>query len=460
MVDLQPAQNPSNAKAISLFRPVSDVEAAPAPAVAPQNPPTGDSSMSSAKPGIIPPDMTSAGEPAATVSEIKIRQTAISYVTVDDDTGEAIGGVAGFQVREPTPDEASLFGLFTDPTLQNSFEMRLTYQRDGATIAGIDLVEKFIRLRHPSWPRRLLGEFSFQPSAGLGTPGQVNLALPGLALLGSAFSGEPLAAAFAPGGEFALAGGLGLNGELGLPPDPSPAEYVRAAAAMSIPPKALFLPAKPGGSIEAGLRDAAIEGAADWILRPQLISYTTIEDLGVVLKDPVPEGLLQAIGDFAAVQGLTDKMTIGEIARNEAVRRRLEQILEKWPAHLSARLLLDLGSRPADAGLSLAGSVKAIDAALQPVIDRYQAQQDGEGVDVAVAKPLTETALRALADLRLKIDMRAKPYLTSVEKTLDAAQTYLSLNNPDSSIGQQRHRELLDRVAEMRLERGRIEPAE
>ncbi|MCB1091917.1 MAG: hypothetical protein KDL87_10320, partial [Verrucomicrobiae bacterium] len=225
------------------------------------------------------------------------------------------------------------------------------------------------------------------------------------------------------------------------------------------PPSVLFLPIGPDESspnLQASLMEAAIEGKTGLLFRPQVIGYRSIEDLRLILMGQIPEALTSAIEDFRAIQGLTERMDHGAICRNEAVQGRLRGILEKSANHLSAKAMLDFGARPADAGLTVSGSVKAIESALQPVIGHYTAKVDGIGFEASKTEEITEAARRALSDLRSKVAPETKSALAAAENAVDAAKIFLSLANPDSSIGQQRQRELQERIDAWKSERIKI----
>jgi hypothetical protein len=453
VVELQRDLHASNQRAMALFRPVAEPGKA-----RPENPPRSDAAPAvTENPGNPPMAAAGSNPEDPPVSEVKRREGAITFIGRDENAKAAVAGVAALAVREPTVDEASLFGLFTDQETRRTFEMRLTYDREGATVTGIDVAERLLRRKYARWPTQLLAELGFKPAADSGESRRVDLALPSLILLGSAFSGEVIADAFAPGGEYALAGGLTDGGGPRLPQRTPAVDLVLAAGRMTAPPKVLFLPTRDEDSSAAtNLMEAAMDGEPTVLLRPQVIGFASLEDLRPALLGQAPEDFLAAISDFAAIQALAEKMEIGAIARNEVVRGRLEKVLESWPAHVSARALLDYGARPAEGGMSLPGSAKAIEAALRPVIDSYVARENGEGF-VASSAELTDAARVALTNLRLKIDPRAKPYLTAAEDTLEAAKIYLSLTNLGTSIAQQRQRELRERIAAWNGERAKLE---
>lgn len=457
-LDLQPESNPSNERAAALLVPVvgSLTSSAPAPAVA-NNP--GPTLVTPPAPLPVPvPTMPTAGD-GSTISEIKRREESIVFVTRDLITGASLAGEASLKVREPDSIEQGLSRLFLgEPRAGAPLEMRLTYRPSGAAIADVEWAEVLIRRKYPRWPDNLFGEFGFQPSTELTAAARVNFSLPALALLGSAFSGDVLADSFAPGGEYALAGEVNGAGGVNVPERSSAAALAKAAGAMATPPKALFVPLAAGdATAEASLVAAAVDaGDAALLLRPQVIGYASLDELRPPLIGEPQEALLGAIADFATVQGLADRMEIGAIARNEAVRTRLGAVLAKWPGHLSARALLAYGARPVAAGMTVEGSLKAIDTALATLADRYRASQSGELNSAATIATLADTASRDLAALRGRIDPQVRNYLDLSFKAIEAARVFLSLNNPGTTIGQQRHRELRDRHDELKAERTRL----
>ncbi len=470
-LELTPEENPSNARAIALFRPVTEAEADAPPAKG-SEPDNDSGNASTTGPAALPPVNEKNPGPAMVandsppgpatetqpdpetdsvpVSEIQIEQVALTYLANDRGKAHAVGGTASLEVREPTTDEASLFGLFIETGTDQSFEMRLTYDRDGPTVSGTDRAEKLIRRVFPRWPNRLFGELTFRPPAATeGAPESVQLGLPALLMLRSAFSGEPLNEAFGPAREYALAGELESGGKVVLPEATRVPEFVRAAVAMPIPPQAVFLP-ETGERGESQLIDAALAGDPGILLRPQLIAFGSVEDLQPLVFGETPPELLAAIEDFSAVQNLGTSMEVGAIARNAVVRERLAAIVEKWPGHLSARLLLAYGERPEDMGMTLEASRDAVYKVVRPLQEHLDQQVDGDSGGL-VGKPgeMTAEASRVLFGLRSKVDPQAKDYLAAAERVLEAYETYFSLNNRDSSLGQQRLRELQQQIGEM-----------
>ncbi|MCB1064274.1 MAG: hypothetical protein KDN20_15325 [Verrucomicrobiae bacterium] len=453
---LQPDVNPSNAKSISLFRPVKVTP--PEPKVANAKPPKTSTTPPPPTNGAVPA-MTTPPDPddkGPAVSEIKLPEVQITYLALDEATNQPVGGTASLKVRDPSEDESSLFGLFVTAASAQSFEMRLTYDREGPVVAGTDRVENLIRKSFPRWPSKKLAEFSFSASAVGSAPAGVNLSLPALVMLGSAFSGDPINEAFAPAREFALTGELGRSRTLGMPTAPKIPAFAKAAAAMPIPPKALFFP-DPDDLAEAQLLDSAATGDLSVLFRPQLVVFQSIESLEPLVFGTTPPELAAAIEDFGAIQNLIGTMEMDSIARNSVVQERLRGILTKWPGHLSARALLTFGTQPVDLTMSAQASVDSVQKILKPVSDHYESVIGGTGGGVVGATtPLVDEAMRALSDLRTKIDPTARPFLLKAEDTLDAFKVYLSLSNRESSIGQQRHRELQEEINALRLERDKL----
>ena len=453
---LEPAENPSNARAIALFRKVQPAaepkpEPPPKPAtVAKVDPDTAPDSAAATPPAPTPPAMEPDEPP---VSEVKIEKTELTYIALDRENAEVVGGVASLEIREPTEDETSLFGLFIETGTDQSFEMRLTYDRDGPTVMGIDEAETLIRGVFPRWPDRLFGEFTFRPPASQSAPASVNLGLPALLMLRSVFSGDALNEAFAPAREYAFAGNLRSRGRLIRPNGNRLVDYVKVAAAMPITPQALFVPTLDEGA-ETHLVNTAASGSTELLLRPQVFVFDSVETLqGLVFEEP-PADLLAALENFKAIQNLYPAMDVGTIARNAVVQSRLEAILETWPDHLSARALLAYGNRPVEMGMNLEASRDAIYLAMLPIRDYFEEQVTGtSGGLVSQADELIDTADRRLSELRTEIDSGARDYLSAAEKTLEAYETYLSLNNRDSSLGQQRLRELQENLATLQRER-------
>lgn len=457
-VTLQTNANASNERARALRLPLPEPEAPKAMATLVPTPTLPTIPTTSSTPT---PDPTPTGAPPMAAAEIKRREGSLRALVVAGASGKAAVSQVTLMVREPSPDESSLFGLFTDREMRADFEMRATYDRRGQALAGIDAAADLVKQRYPVWPRRLMAEFGLLALGGETIPAtaaEADVSLPALILLASAFSGEAIQPAFGLEGDFVLGGRLTDAGKPTLPEDMDAAALAKSAAASATAPRALFLPAPAGETSDpAGqLLDAAINGDETVLFRPQVVGYTSIDELAPVLKGPTPEGLTTALTEFALIQGLLERMAPGEIARNPAVQDRLGKVLAAWPSHASARAMLAYGARPVSAGMSLSASRQAVETALAPAIELYESRERGDGFEVTATVKKLDEAKWQLSELRGKIDPQAKAMLTAAEDALEACRIYLSLTNQGTSIGRQRREEWLTALETMEMEQEKL----
>ena len=455
-VELQPRLHSSNARAVALFGKVEIADAGSSTGTTPKPPVTNGNSNSGPSNPEMTPNTAPPGDDNSQISEIQLTEGALTYLGLDGGTGQTIGGVASYVVRDPNEDESSLFNLFVDTETRSQFEMRAIYDRDGPTVRGLDRVEKWTRLRYPKWPKEKLAEFTFRGPAGAPVPSELDLGLPALFLLNSAFSGTPINESFGPAREFVLTGELVPDKQIGMPSEPRLVEFVSAAAGLANSPQVLFVP-DPDQAVEAQLLDAAIAGSPELLLRPQVVVFESLESAQALVLGETPPELATAVEDFRQIQALTETMDVGNIARNEFVQNKLNAILESWPQHLSAKALLAYGIRPVDLTMSPAATLEAVTAVMKPAADYYQSQIDGTGTGVVPdIEEMVDETHRQLTDLRTKTADSYRPYLAAAERTIDAFGSYFSLNNPDSSLGRQRHRELQELVTALGQEEAKL----
>ncbi len=254
-------------------------------------------------------------------------------------------------------------------------------------------------------------------------------------------------------------GGMGAGALLalesaikGVPMDPAMVVYTRVMTDQSLiePPAGDFLTAVKAakqGKFRAlvvaeesatAMKDWVALGDLDLLIRPQIVAAANFDELiGVVRNDRAAQ-LEESIELFAEIEELTAKMTLKEAAKNEVVQQRLQAILEQFPQHLSAKMLLAYGKGGGQIKASLTGSVKAILGVLEPLKKRYSTSMDGGGSVEGELEELGDQAEVQLRALRVKVNDEAKELLNMSEDVVESLVAFLRLKNKTTSTGMQK----------------------
>ena len=270
-----------------------------------------------------------------------------------------------------------------------------------------------------------------------------NVSLPLALLLHSTFSGEQIDATFALSGQLTESGTLTLAGDLPM------ADALEKFGSYG---DKLSLVAVPSAAIDdESLRDALVLGKIDLFIAPQTVTVESVAELAqVAVAENRPQKLRDAMALFGEIEQLEDLPgTLG----NSFVREKLRQVVELWPAHLSAKMLLlagDADARPSQ--LSKTGSVRAVDSALAPLRDTYEADQSFETEFFDVTTLVAEARLQ-LQSVDDKLSSDVRNYRLAAEDLVVMFKDYLSLKNRDegNANAEQHRRNLNDRLRSLEL---------
>ena len=135
-------------------------------------------------------------------------------------------------------------------------------------------------------------------------------------------------------------------------------------------------------------------------------------------------------------------MTLEEASRNPVVQQRLQAIIEQFPQHLSAKMLLVYGKGGQESKASLSGSVMEILNVMQPFMERYSNAMVEDSDDSKSGQEFSDKAVARLKHLRERVNDRAKDYLGLSQDVLGALVSYLHLNNKTSSTAMRRREDV------------------
>ncbi len=383
------------------------------------------------------------------VSEIKIESGRIATVLQAKDGPVPV--YVNLKVREPSTDEASLFSVFApDGSAKGEFEMRVLPAPDmPVELVGVEKAVEVIKERYPRWPDNKIGEVSLTTPLGGALPptvsGSVRVMFPVSLLLEQAFSGSALSQDYLVLNEASKKDLIDIRDVRAV---------MKATASFGSSTKGLISSESFPSLLEAAVVNDDI---SDFVT----VSLIGVEDMKALLEIirgnstlPIEEAAVE-FSDFLLAKPST--LSVSEYARNEAAIGYLETLVAKYPFHLSARLMLDFGSKQPSAELLTKRSIAQIDAVLKPFAKHYGAAIDPEGGTVVTElSGEFRDATSALRTLRDSTPQEAMQYLRYAEDVLRAMNIFLAIKNKTSSNGEQRHGELKEAIRVFTGERTRL----
>jgi hypothetical protein len=458
VVEMQPISGDGASKLASRLRalPTTPVAVtAPKPVVVPSAPTS--TPAPSSLPTIEPP-----AAPSSDDLEIKRDVAVVPFVFYDDENGAVASGTVRMKISPLDETERSLLGLFGDQ--KGPPPMRLTMDDGGSRsveVTGFTAAETWARDSFSAWPssktaridlRREREDSSVAPRPMRqendpdkidSSPEPRNVSLPLALLLHSAFSGEQIDTAFAVSGQ------LTESGELTLSDNLPTAEALKKFGSYG---DKLSLASVPTAALsDESLRDALVLGEVDLFIAPQTIAVQSADELAqVAVAENRPPKLRDAMALFNEVEQLDN---LAEKLGNSFVKEKLRQVVELWPAHLSAQMLLlagDAEKRPAL--LSKNGSVRAVNRALAPLRETYESDLGFQSEVFDVDELVAEARLQ-LHSVDGKLSSDARNYLLAAEDLVVLFKDYLSLKNRDAgnANAEQHRRTLNDRLQSLEL---------
>ncbi len=206
---------------------------------------------------------------------------------------------------------------------------------DQIRIAGFAQIARLTRFRYKDWPANSLALFSFTKEGDSPVPDSLNFSLSGILLMHSVYSGKPIDQSLVFAGRFAPTPDKSQPKKILLETSP---EIFKSAKLL----KTSFL-VLPESAYRKFLEKAAKSGKLGNLFSPQLLSFTDLDDAIKLAMDEPEELRVKAKAAFEEIEAVTSQMSLEDLARNKAVRVRLQKIVADYPRHLSARMMLDFG---------------------------------------------------------------------------------------------------------------------
>ncbi|MEM1444143.1 MAG: hypothetical protein AAGF67_17480, partial [Verrucomicrobiota bacterium] len=279
------------------------------------------------------------------------------------------------------------------------------------------------------WQQGAVGETDFFPS-GESTQGPeeaIRVTLPLILCLQSISQSKPLNPNIGIIGAFDRSEGV-------LQRVQQPAEVIESADLLEIPYLLVPEPAFPS-VVDSITRSEELE----LLFYSELLSFDSLENaFDLVTMTELPDALTKASEIFAEIKMVSTRMSLPELARNEKVQERLEEIITLVPNHFSAKAMLEFGLTPIDEEALLRDAIREIDTVIEPFfVLRREYRADTEALYERI-----EDADEALFRLRSTILPEARDYHDLATDMLEAAEAFLSLSNKETSIAQQRIEEV------------------
>ncbi len=389
-------------------------------------------------------------EPAPMASEPTVEALVASLATVRmvefadpaaPTDPEAVAGTAVLTIRAPRGrDERELLVARGE----GAAFFPLVSSREGIPMENPELPETAAAGRSWMWPEGRVGEVRFDAASPLPGPLRflrTSAALPVLILMESALGSKPV------NGDFVLLGDLDpVSMQAGL--GDAPVSLVEKGAMFGRPyllaPETLLEPL-----VEFLQRSDRVE----MLFGSELVSYADPADAVSRMTSPTDPALLAASAAFDEIEAASARLPLPELARNPSAQERLRNLIAAFPRHLSARAMLEYGTRPvseeirvrqfADKLHEIAAPFLVLEDAADPYFERPLADLFSES-DTQFLRMRSETL------------PQARNLLGSAEDLVAAAKLYLQITNRDTSIANQRLRETRAAIEAYRGERRRL----
>ncbi len=270
---------------------------------------------------------------------IKLREIEIPYIARTRGLARerAHAGVASLSIRDADLEQdMELFRPREGVALMRALQMKIVEAEDSMNLQGTRAAEKLVRDFFPVWPGGLVAEASFTSKFPLRSPPkltEVDNLVPTTLLLASAFKGEKPHSGIMYSGYVEYQDGQ---------PEFSFGEGLAAALEQLGYIEDIDYLVMPESAYQEVLAIATETGELDYLFSPQMISYSSWEQLQeLAFGDVSPrDQAAAALKEIYAVQG---QMTLPELAKNAKVQERLIKLLQSYPQHLSARVMLEHG---------------------------------------------------------------------------------------------------------------------
>jgi hypothetical protein len=437
-VQLQRDRNPTTARSKDLFATAQDhyrerrradaesAKSAGAAAASPGNAPVAGASTPSAAPGRRPSPVEPVSASLMTVRQIVAVESGPAAGRLTLTLREPRGGVerdylAGSGADLPYPVIPSVEAIPIDP-----------FEIPAAVAAG----------KNWDWPAGAIGEVRFDPETTPDAPRRLlrtGAVLPSLVLL------ESLLGKKATNETFVLLGEIDPETlQVTLPGDLVATLEAAAATGRTY----VLVPASVFDALVTYLQTSQ---RLELLLQSELIAYQDLAGAVARLTTTSDPALDAASAEFARIKEVSKGFALPDLVRIPSAQEKLRGILAQCPEHLSARAMLEFGTRPLTAEVQRARFIAEIDGIVRPFLD-----PDGSAADAPAGQERAEVAGTLFLRLRPQAPVETRNLLGAAEKLVEAAELYQQITNRGTSIGQQRLREFQDAIGQYQAERAKL----
>ncbi|MEM7699778.1 MAG: hypothetical protein AAF236_15395 [Verrucomicrobiota bacterium] len=374
--------------------------------------------------------------PPSDFDEPVVRTLSAIVPVMGPKSGVLIGGDLDLELRAARKAEYAKIG-------EGGYLSHFVDDEAGLPIADLDRIAEASKAQGWKIPRDAIAQYSFSTESSLPGPRRLMrgvVAAPGLVLLQSCLN------------DTAIRNDL-VVGPGRLSSDDS--ERYRDDIPRLI--EELKELGKPYFIVPATLHNAVLSHAIEtqdigFLFDCEWISFAAFEELpGLCSSGENPE-LAAAHAAFGEIKAVRDRMpSLVELARNPIVQERLEQVVDAYPPHLSAQLLLEFGRYEPSTEMMLRQSVQAIDRLIEDYFDL-----DASKGDLSNLKQVLEERDAALSRMRTTMPSPGRDYFDASEEFLETVERYFSVTNRGSSLDSQRLREMQAAQAVVKGARDRL----
>ena len=426
IVTLQPNENKSNGKLKFLYQAIRTPSIRP-----PSRPSFFDKPSRPNRPKPTRPERP-VNKPSDSLALNEVEIPFVAQVRGTIRTGYQ-AGTASLVVQKASPEDDF---LFRDREGGRGKQMVLVPDNEGLRLFGFPRAEYLVRKEYTRWPQNVLGNILFQsefPMRSSPRTTTANMSAAGTMLLYSAFSGKK------PIPEMCFAGsilGSQSNPHFSLDSD----NLMELLEGGKLLDRDFFL--VPETAYDALLEGAIKTRQLEYLFDPQLISYKDWEQLKQTAYEP-SEALKGASDVFKQIQAVQDKMPLVELARNQKVQERLNNIIKSYPQHLSAKVMLGFGNAPDDPEALIKESVRQVDEVMAPIykVVGLAMNREFDPDEWGDLKEETEDVEFSLQKLDSTINPKIKDYLKQAREVAKQARKFLGVSNFRTSLGRQRVKE-------------------
>jgi len=374
--------------------------------------------------------------PESPIPSVEPVQATLATVLPVEAVGvSAMAGTLWLEIRSP---ERRFERNWLRERTQGTEWLPLLGDEEEMPLSGLEIPRAIADGQGWEWPAGALGVVRFlpetRPEEGV-LEMKARASLPTLVLAASALGKKPINDAYALVGEIDFE-----TSQVSLPGDAARA----VEAATEVGRHYVLVPATALDPIVDHLQGGGSHG---FLLGPELIAYADLDEALGRLSSPIDPSLVAASKLMGEIVAASSKMALPELVRLGSAQDRLRSILGTCPGHLSARIMLEWGTRP----VSTQSRLRQFVTKLEPMVAPWE-EMDPRILSVVGSVPSGMTFLK----MRNEAPPEARDLLGAAEDVVEAVSAYLQFNNKETSMGVQRLREARAAIEIYRREKAKL----